>query len=222
MNSLYIIRDTLNNPPLAANLAVLIKSQLPHVDVRIVSAQAQKKALNRLVLGKIINLDPFSRFKDHVSLDISRLFLPGEQKTAVGYRSRLTNLNIDQQIALIPPGIYSLVDDDICSGGTVGYICQKIKEINSDVHISQKVSLIHEFIPELKSGQCLMFDTIDTHDFTWGSIYSGLLVDCSGVISRKLYIDPVVNLATRAKIPNPSLFREGFSRLMGSNLVVSV
>lgn len=222
MSPLYIIRDTIDNLRFAQRLAVLINNQLPGVEVRVVSSKDQKKALNSLVKGGVINLDPFSRFKEHVSLDISRLFLPDEQKVAVGYKSRLTNLSIEQQISLIPSGEYTLVDDDICSGGTVNYVCQKIKVLNPGVQIVQKTSLIHEFIHELKSGRRLMYDTIDTHDFIWGSIYSGLLVDCAGVISRKLYTDPIVNLKTRAKIPNPSLFREEFFKLSDSNLIVPV
>lgn len=205
MQDYYIIRDTINREDLSNILATLIKEQHPNLNVKIVSSKDQKESI-KFLNNKIINLDPFTRTTEHYTLDICRVFMGDNQEKPIGYTNRNNSLSIEDQIKNIPNGNYLLVDDDICSGGTINFIKHKINEINPELVIQKELSLIHEILPELREGKVKLFDTIDTHDFFDTHELSGLLIDNGNETKRYLYTHPLVNLKTRAKLTDPELF----------------
>lgn len=209
MTDYYIIRDTLNRPDLANILTTLVKEHHPNLNVLSVSSLDQLESIKYLN-DKIINLDPFTRVDNHFKIDICRVFKNDDQIKPIGYTNRNGFPSLEEQILNIPEGEYCIVDDDICSGGTIKYIKEKIYELNPSVRITKELSLIHEIFPELRSGVVKLFDTIDTHDFFDLSSISGLLINDGVNTKRHLYIDEIVNLKTRAKIVNDSQFREQF------------
>lgn len=212
MRQFYIIRDTIENPKLSSILLELIKVQLPNVEVFSITTKEQRKFAS--TIKNAINLDPFTRTSFHQTLDIARVFQVDEQSKPSGYINRANTKPLKEQILDIPKGEYYIIDDDICSGGTISYIKNLINETNPNIKIIKEYSLIHETIPELKNGEAILYDTIDTHDFMSGQINSGLLINENGENNRFLYIHKNVNLKNRAKLPNPELFRSMFNELI--------
>lgn len=209
MRQAYIVRDTIDNLILTNLLVELIKEQIKDVEVFSISYKKQKEYIRNI--SNVINLDPYTRNPHQQKIDISRVFLKDTQNKPVGYIQRENCLPLEQQILLIPSGEYILVDDDICSGGTISYVKKLINSIKPSIKIIDEISLLHEVIPEIKNGDTKLYDTIDTHDFIMSENNSGLLIKDGGTMKRYLYTNENVNLKTRAKIPNPHLFLEKFN-----------
>lgn len=97
-------------------------------------------------------------------------------------------------MAGIPPGHYTLVDDDSVSGFTMNAIEKMISQ--GDVTISGRATLISQVLGVNER----LYDVIDARDFLIGSEKCGLVVDLFGEHIRVPYLFPFVNLVARARI----------------------
>lgn len=134
-----------------------------------------------------ISLDTLWR-GDH-EFAISRRFLPASgQYRGEELVERPGHEALKVQASRIPAGEYTLVDDDVASGYTVG----RVREIlaREGVTITSVGSLTPKF-----ADFC---DVVDARDFIVGTANGGLVMRLRGKLTRMPYMLPYVNLHTRA------------------------
>jgi hypothetical protein len=212
MKRLYLIRNTSDSErwERVQQLKALVEKQLPHHDVRVVEASIQKAWVEE-VLPIAINLDPFSRGQGHFPLDVCRVFEGEKQGKAQRIQERPGTPPLNTQLERLPAGHYTLMDDDICTGGTVSCVKTLIAERRPDVVITDVWSLIHKWGDAHGLPMDHLDDVIDSHDFIPGASTSGLVVERDGVLQRILYSDPCINLIQRATFTDPERFRQEWS-----------
>lgn len=140
---------------------------------------------------KTISLDKF--VSGDYNIDTSRLFeISSYQRKANGMTSLTQDLQ--EQINAIPPGEYTLLDDDSVSGYTI----EKIKSVLSQrsINIKKVEMLINDFLSEDE----ILYDVVDARDFLIEKTKYGLVVSEGDSIYRTPYVFPEVNLTTRASI----------------------
>ncbi|KKT39714.1 hypothetical protein A3K29_02280 [Candidatus Collierbacteria bacterium RIFOXYB2_FULL_46_14] len=151
----------------------------------------------------IINLDTctFSSQK----LDFSRLFsLCDGQCRWERLVCRPGSESMSKQFAVIKPGKYDLIDDDIATGYTVNSIMEIAPK---NIKIDKRVGLLQEYLDKHKDqinpkGDKELLDIVDFRDFLVGSLDSGLVVSMpTGEIIRAPYLLPYVSLVSRGMIP---------------------
>lgn len=145
------------------------------VDICVIDVNEQiNKANNDLVNDDIISLDCW--YNKGKKFRFSRVFeYGGLQDRPIGYiHSDLPLIDNDK--------VYTLVDDDVCSGYT-------IKTVASLLGLSK-----YNVYPMLKYDG--VYDVVDVRDFIIGSEYGGLMTDKG----RFMYVHPHVNLETRASL----------------------
>ncbi len=102
-----------------------------------------------------------------------------------------------EQLEAIPPGEYTLLDDDTVTGETIERVLALLPEklrIEDVVILFQMASLSSEASPSL--------DVSDSRDFLAGSRDGGLVVSLpSGATARAPYVLPYASPAARASIP---------------------
>lgn len=217
MKQLYIVRHTTGPITLAERIAYLAQEQLPEIDVRLVSAQRQKSllALMPSIVEKIpaelnlLNLDPFTRLPYHQTLDICRVFEPGKQERCIGHDARPGSAPLTVQLQQLKPGNYHLLDDDISTGSTMKFVEQLLQSARPDVRVVGSMSLLEISMHEAGLADRKVYDVIDSHDFVEAkrkTAQSGLVMKLNGRLQRMTYITPMVNLETRARLPNPQAF----------------
>lgn len=123
-------------------------------------------------------------------LSISRLFDLGGISFK-GFSPRPGTVSIDQQINLIPAGLYRLQDTDIFSGKTIEFIIELLAANN--IRIDQVQTLLQS------TGN----EVLDARDFFLNAPDAGLVVQLpNGEISRAPYVFPYVNPAVRCSLQN--------------------
>jgi nicotinic acid mononucleotide adenylyltransferase len=141
-----------------------------------------------------ISLDPYTA-AEH-TLRISRLFALGGHQL-LGHVPRPGSAPIEDQIAVIPDGEYTLVDDDRMSGGTLAAVMSMLPP---RIRIART-----EFVLEPGPEE----DVLDSRDFLVGTDEGGLVVELpDGSMGRAPYLLPYVDPAARASVPDAV----GFSR----------
>lgn len=184
--------------------------QIEEVDVR---DQFQKHVNQK----GFISLDCF--WKGEHNLEITRLFwAAGSQFHAHSYDSRSGSYSLEEQMAFIPQGDYTLIDDDIATGSTMNYVLSLLEE--QEITVSRYESLINA--PQE------LYDVVDMRDFIIGSQYGGLSVKSpSQSRTRVPYMFPYVNLLTRGKIPvehviafSKDLWKLNYEIYRGSSIAV--
>jgi hypothetical protein len=199
----FFLRDTSQHPELLLALHSLLSEHVP-VPVLVVPLHEQLSLVRSLPLP-VINLDPFSRLPAHFALDVCRIFLPDEQQQPIRYAARPGYNPLSAQIHSIPPGEYLLLDDDICTGGTVEFVQQYLLAHRKDVVVQHHVSLLDLWRAQ-HAPQSTLYDVCDSHDFIPTHPMSGLVVEEHSAIKRFSYTDSHVNLVTRAKLQEPATF----------------
>ena len=135
-----------------------------------------------------ISLD--SSIDAEYQLSISRLFDLGGISFK-GFSPRPGTVSIDQQINLIPAGLYKLQDTDIFSGKTIEFIIELLAANN--VRIDRVQTLLQSTGNEILDARDFFLDTPD----------AGLVVQLpNGEISRAPYVFPYVNPAVRCSLQN--------------------
>lgn len=210
---IYAVRETSWETAKVANaLASLVRKYRPDVTVVIVSAPIQRLFLAGM--ENVINLDPFTRRGDQQKLDICRVFKQDSQDKCSYWSHRLDTPPLSEQARKIPTGEYSLVDDDIASGGTVAFVKEVLNVFNPSVTISKTVSLLQLSLNAIGFKDYMIEDVIDAHDFIPTAKTSGLVIHTPTGLKRELYSSAAVNLATRAKINNQEEFKKELAEIL--------
>lgn len=150
---------------------------------------------NLTPLSPCISLDKHVRA--NYNLDITRIFALGQlQAQPITLSSRVGHKPLENQIKEIPPGNYTLADDDIASGTTMRFIVKRLAA--NHIHITEQLALIEQAANIPRSA---IFDILDASDLCLASTNGLTCVDHSGKMLRIHYIHPWVNLVTRASIP---------------------
>ncbi len=210
---IYAVRETSWETAKVANaLAGLVRKYRPDVTVVIVSAPIQRLFLAGM--ENVINLDPFTRRNDQQKLDICRVFKQDSQNQCVYWTKRAGTSSVEAQAKLIPAGEYTLVDDDIASGGTFAFVRELLKTYKPSVTITKEVSLLQLSLNAIGYKDYVIEDVIDAHDFIQTSKTSGLVIETLAGLTRELYSSAAVNLATRAKINNQEEFKKELAEIL--------
>jgi len=172
---------------------------IPHVldrfeNVKINDVKEQRlRFMQTLNSSNVISLDPLIHLGH--SLEISRLYDCFGMKM-LGYTNRPGSPDLETQIRLIPDGNYVLFDDDTATGGTLRF-AQKLLE-NTGKKITGYFTLSRALSTD---------EIIDIRDFVKGKKFSGLVVKgADNQVKRLPYLDPYVNIYSRASIKDPVEF----------------
>lgn len=139
-----------------------------------------------------ISLD--SSIAAEYQLSLSRLFDLGGISFK-GFSPRPGAVTIDQQIDLIPPGLYRLTDTDIFSGKTIEFIVALLAA--KSIRINKVKTLLQSTGNEI----------LDAKDFFLDADDAGLVIQLpDGKITRAPYLHPYVNPAIRCSIENSLRF----------------
>jgi nicotinic acid mononucleotide adenylyltransferase len=162
-------------------------------DVIEVNAADQQLELE-LISGKIINLDSLT--KSHFNLEISRLYDSFGIKQ-LGYTHRPNSVRLSLQGIEIPKEDgYFLFDDDICSGGTIDFATNLLKD--RGIKVVGSASFFKS-----KNKQ----EVIDIRDFLFNTKNGGLVVlGRDDYPVRYPYIYPFVCPFVRSSINDPKRF----------------
>lgn len=182
------------NKEFVNKLAKIIEKRVPsNVKVSVVDAVAQRILFDKRLSKKYPTISLDMHYTGDYQIGITRVFeLDSNQKTPVKFVSRNTFEPIDSEIAKIPAGEYTLVEDDIASGSTINYIIEKL--------LSKKI-IIKDIALMSKVVDGPLYDIVDVRDFIVGSTQCGLTVrDTTGKIVKVPYCYPYVNLLSRAKL----------------------
>lgn len=142
-----------------------------------------------------ISLDPYTA-AEH-TLRISRLFALGGHQM-LGYVPRPGAAAIEAQIAAIPDGEYTLIDDDRMSGGTLAAVMAMLPP---RIRIARTELMLEPGPDE---------DVLDSRDFLVGTDEGGLVIELpDGSAGRAPYLLPYVDPAARASVPDAAAFSKG-------------
>lgn len=174
---------------------------------------------------RTISTDPC--IQGDVNLGVSRIFCPGG-RTDFGIAERPGFQPLIKQINQIPAGEYTLIEDDIFSGGTIRQIINLIRQRGS-VHIKKLIVGIQVGNPNLDIpiealrtyDTSEIIDLNDPRDFLAGAFGGGLVVrypwpwcldgSCSHETKVRVpYAIPFVDTAARSSIPRDRVLE--FSR----------
>jgi hypothetical protein len=182
------------NSVMVEKIAKIIRDRIPSsVNMRIVNLTEQKllfrKDIN--ITTPTISLD--MHFQGDYQIGLTRVFnASGEQETPIGFASRNTLTSEENEVSIIPPGEYTLIEDDVASGATLDYIIGKL--LHRGIVIKD-ILLMNRVVGEN------FFDVVDMRDFIIGSTQSGLTIRQSdGNLMKAPYCFPYVNLCSRAKL----------------------
>lgn len=163
--------------------------------------QQRQEALNRFGAEHILSLDPC--LPGVANLGVSRCFELCADNIRPGLVARPGWPPLEEQLASIPPGTYSLVDDDIATGHTMQAVLARLPE---HCRVERQAALCQ--LPSLGEG---LVDLGDVRDFLVGSWEGGLVVCLpNGELARVPYLLPYVNPADRLSLPLSQSF--AFSR----------
>lgn len=193
----FHIRDKRNKGEMFINGIISCMENNLNIETTVISVESQKETLT-MDHHDILSLDNW--IEGLGNLSISRLFsLSSSQFSGRGFIPRPGFDDFPSQVALIPSGRYTLVEDDSVTGSTIEFaksLCQSREDILIDGIV---------LLSNLSSSQ-KYFDIVDARDFLLGGKDGGLVVRLpNGELSRVPYIAPYVNLHTRAKIPHSEL-----------------
>jgi len=184
-----------------AFLEVLHPDTSRKVEVRFYHLNEQKKYVAKLKKsGNLLNLDICTN--DGLGINFSREFrLSDGQLVARGLVERPGFPDMRNQLCSIPPGDYTLVDDDIATGITVKKI---VKMLKKSVRIKKVKTLIdysaseyYKKYPNVPRRKTIR--VVDLHNFIIGSRDSGLVVRLpNNVLGRAPYIEPYASNVSRA------------------------
>ncbi|HEV2339969.1 MAG TPA: hypothetical protein VGT05_04405 [Patescibacteria group bacterium] len=208
-----VFYQNISNFFLTGLIVILIKylrKDFPSATVLVTDLYKEEKKKADLLRGKrAITLDAYSQI-DAIKLGVSRIFTTkGEVQLAIAARPGY--ISLDQQIKMlqlsnIKPLV--LIDDDIFTGSTVKFICEKllknkcvITEIIAGIQVGEPENLaipiqsIHRFQTHS------VINIADPRDFLIGSYEGGLAVKLGNQSVRAPYMLPFINPCIRINIP---------------------
>lgn len=144
---------------------------------------------DRVATAGTISLDPL--LPAEIDLGISRLFDLGGHRS-LGHVARPGTPPLAEQLAAIPPGRWSLRDDDRATGATVRYVAE---------HVPAGVALTTPTFA-LDPRRSADGEIADSRDFLLGTDHGGLVVALpGGETGRAPYLLPYVDPAVRTGLP---------------------
>ena len=163
------------------------------LSLSVLSLDEQRaEAVERFGSEHILSLDPC--LPGVANLGVSRCFELCANAIRPGLTARPGWPGLDEQLASIPPGSYSLVDDDIATGHTMEAVRACLPE---HCRVERQSALCQ--LPSLGEG---LVDLGDVRDFLLGSWEGGLVVCLpDGRLARVPYLLPYVNPADRLSLP---------------------
>lgn len=164
-----------------------------HITPYFLHLDEQKNISSRLT-RPTISLDPC--IPGTYQFSISRIFtLSDGQHVSRGLTARPGAAPLSKQSAIIPPGAYTLLEDDIGSGFTVKAM---LNELAKDINLNAW-TILSKLRPNRNEP---MLDIVDGRDFLAGARQGGLVVALpDGTLARAPYTWPYVSLHNRASIP---------------------
>lgn len=183
---LYLVRADGVPRDFAEALSQIIAQHIePGVEIKVIDS-------TDFTLSKqaTISLDKY--VPGQYNLDVSRVFeISGGQLKAKGMTS--LSQSLEDQVAEIAPGEYTLVDDDSITGFTMDQVEQAMKRIGA--RVTHRETLICQVL-----GDRPLYDIVDARDFLVTATKGGLVVQHQGKTFRAPYLFPFVNVVTRARI----------------------
>jgi nicotinic acid mononucleotide adenylyltransferase len=183
----------LANAIMVKKIARIIKQRIPsEIKVKTITVEEQTKMFlaEFPLTTPVISLD--LHFRGDYQIGLTRVFeYSGKQESPLCFVSRNTFSSEEDDISMIPPGKYILVDDDAASGGTLDYIIEKL--LDRDI-VVKDIFLMNRVVGEN------FFDVVDMRDFIIGSTESGLTIKRPDGLFSAPYCFPYVNLTSRAKL----------------------
>lgn len=157
--------------------------------VYTVALSAQKERVRHMELGpNTISLDPM--IPGPYNLRMSRLFALGGY-SHMGYQNRPGTPSVEEQVAHIPHGTYTLFDDDVVTGGTV-------RVAKSTLGDDRQVTKVCHLETSNGGSQ----DVADARDFLLGGYQAGLVVELpDGRKARAPYVYPYADPTARSSLP---------------------
>lgn len=198
-DQIYMVRDDLSlalpevgfsvtPSQISKQLSSLLQKALP-AGVVMSTVKVEDQLVDVKFTEKTISLDCF--WSGTYNLQVTRLFHHNDgQSRSLQLTNRPGTPDLTKQIALIPAGEYILVDDDISTGWTMQQVTGMLA--------AQKVNIVGTCSLIEKTEN--LFDVVDLRDFILGTYHGGLTVKVAGKITRLPYMQPYVNLVTRAKL----------------------
>ncbi len=171
---------------IALEIQEILSTAFQHMSWQVVEVHDQAVVLDEASISLDVYVAPDYR------IEISRLF---ESSTGQKYAKTLVARpesckSLVQQVQDIPPGTYTLIEDDVASGTTLRFLKALLPK---EISISKDIVLSP--CPDA-------YDVVDLRDFVVGAPYGGLVVEGLGPsVLRVPYMYPYVNLMHRAKIP---------------------
>lgn len=161
------------------------------------SLDEQIKKFGEYTSAPTISLDPF--FPGEFNIGCSRYYELGASWIFHGIHARPGCPPLDEQIDSIPPGKYTLFDDDSATGSTI----QAIKRISAEKFEIRSVTCLSDIITVQQStGSDDIFDLGDIRDFLPGARNGGLVVLLPrGGTGRVPYLLPYVQPHQRLSMP---------------------
>jgi len=198
------LRDTLRSALKEACLHAPLPDQALSLQIEIPSLRAQADYAQALKqTADTITLDACTEGTHR--LEVSRLFgLADGQCFSTQVTPRPGFPPITEQIQNVPPGDYTLLDDDIASGQTMRMMMAVFPE---GIRISRILSLLEQTrkIDSFSVDQIDyqdFYDVVDFRDFLLGSRNGGLVVRLPNrQVARVPYMAPYVTLSTRIRLP---------------------
>ncbi|WCF11609.1 hypothetical protein NDS46_30145 (plasmid) [Paenibacillus thiaminolyticus] len=169
------------------------------MNMRILEVMDQEEKSMSIVREKrlpTISMDVFIR--GDYNLDISRQF----DMATLQYRSnklihRPNTLPLEQQVQLIPPGKYLLIEDDMPTGQNT---MKRVKQLFEGRIVIEQMLILSDLHEEERNR--VFFDIVDMRDFIFGAKHGGLVVSLpNGKSVRAPYVLPYVSPISRARIP---------------------
>ena len=195
----YFYKDIPNSLSPINKLKSIFKNYLPYYDFILLDVKkqfnyAEKK--KKQSTKKTLSLDVYS--KGNYNLEISRKFNISEsQSSAISFVSRpeYEGFCFKEFSQTLPEEDFVLIEDDIASGQTLSFVKKLIPDK------SQIIDYILLSNYE-KYSNIKKIDIVDLRDFIINAPFSGLVVEYKNNIFRVPYIQPYVDLFSRASIPH--------------------
>ncbi|MBI5516794.1 MAG: NAD(+) synthase [Deltaproteobacteria bacterium] len=164
-------------------------------EVHVLDLEHQREELARRTEGRLtLSLDPC--LPGAYNLGISRCFELSTDKDR-GFTERPGTAALPEQLAALPPGGYTLVDDDTVSGATLRAVSERLPPGRSVVGV---VTLCDA--ADLEAADFGWTELCDARDFLAGSREGGLVVSLpDGALARAPYLLPYVSPTARARVP---------------------
>jgi NAD+ synthetase len=175
-------------------------------EVHVLDLEHQRGDLARRTAGCLtLSLDPC--LPGAQNLGISRCFEVAAD-VARGFTQRPGAAPLAEQLAALPPGNYTLVDDDTVSGATLRAVRERLPPGRT---VAGVVTLFDA--AALEAEDFGWTELCDARDFLAGAREGGLVVRlCDGTLARAPYLLPYVSPAARARVPRAAEL--GFSQAL--------